>query len=323
MGISLECMKLKAPGSGGRRSAAATLSLIGLSALLTLSTAYGAGSKAELPRVTIFASPEAGIFSNAYLVQTAHHVVAIDATLLESTSNAFRTSLEELHKPLAAVLITHGHPDHYNGITNLLNGETVDVISTKAVDRVIREYDAAKEQQWRPTFGAEWPAKRTFPNHTLSDGGSIVVDGVTFTVHDLGQGESHADSYWVVEAGSRRIAFIGDVVLNHVHAFMTDGHSTHWLQNIERLKRELKGVETIYPGHGEAGGLELLAWERGYLERYRSEVASLARGSTTLSDDQKATLLRTMEEYLPNKKLEFLIALGADPVAAELKSEAQ
>jgi hypothetical protein len=49
----------------------------------------------------------------------------------------------------------------------------------------------------------------------------------------------------------------------------------------------------------------------------------LARGSTTLSDDQKATLLRTMEEYLPNKRLEFLIALGADPVAAELKSEAQ
>jgi hypothetical protein len=28
-------------------------------------------------------------------------------------------------------------------------------------------------------------------------------------------------------------------------------------------------------------------------------------------------------EYLPSKKLEFLIASGADPVAAELQSEAQ
>jgi glyoxylase-like metal-dependent hydrolase (beta-lactamase superfamily II) len=274
-----------------------------------------------LPKVTVFKSPEAGIFSNAYLIETAHHVVVIDSTLLESTSKALRGQFEELNKPLAAVLITHGHPDHYNGITNLLNSEQVDVISTKAVDRVIREYDAAKEQQWRPVFGAEWPERRTFPNRTFNDGNSMVVDGVKFTVHDLGPGESHADSYWMVEAGGRRIAFIGDVVLDHVHAFMTDGHSKHWLQNIARLKEELKGVEMIYPGHGDAGGVELLEWERGYLKKYRSEVASLSQGHATLSDDEKSTLVHAMEAYLPNKKLEFLIALGADPVAAELKAE--
>jgi glyoxylase-like metal-dependent hydrolase (beta-lactamase superfamily II) len=230
--------------------------------------------------------------------------------------------LEELHKPLAAVLITHGHPDHYNGVTNLLNGEKVDVISTKPVDRLIREYDAAKEKQWRPVFGADWPEKRTFPTRTLDDGGWIVVDGVKFTVHDLGPGESHADSYWMVEADGQRIAFIGDVVLDHVHAYMTDGHSKHWLENIARLNRELKGVETVYPGHGDADGVAMLQWERGYLQRYRREVASLARGGVTLSQDDKKTLVRVMESYLPNKKLEFLIALGADAVAAELKAEA-
>jgi glyoxylase-like metal-dependent hydrolase (beta-lactamase superfamily II) len=305
------------------RQVAMRLSAGFFGALMTFGAAQGASesTKVELPKVTVYKSPEAGIFSNAYLVETSQHVVAIDATLLESTSKALRSKVEELHKPLAAVLITHGHPDHYNGVTNLLDGKQINVVSTRAVDRVIREYDAAKEKQWRPVFGAEWPAKRTFPNRTVDDGGSIVVDGVKFTVHDLGPGESHADSYWMVQAGGRRIAFIGDVVLDHVHAYLTDGHSRHWLENIAHLRRALRRVESIYPGHGDADGLALLDWERGYLEKYRTEVASLAHGSVTLSEDDKKVLVQKMKEYLPTNRLEFLIPLGADPIAAELKSE--
>lgn len=281
-----------------------------------------AKDRAEPFTVTVYQSPAAGIYSNAYLVQTSKHVVVIDATLLESTSKALRATLEELHKPLAAVLITHGHPDHYNGVTTLVNGRPIEVISTKAVDDVIRHYDASKEAQWRPIFGAEWPERRTFPNRTFNSGDSLVVDGVRFTVHDIGPGESHADSYWMVEGGGRRVAFIGDVVLDHVHAYMSDGHSKRWLANIARLTLELKRVDMIYPGHGDPDGIALLSWERGYLERYRGEVANLSHGSGALSDDDKKVLVRTMEDYLPNQKLEFLIALGADPVAAELKNEA-
>jgi hypothetical protein len=41
---------------------------------------------------------------------------------------------------------------------------------------VIRESDAAKELQWKPTFGAEWPARRTFPSRIVRDGESLAVD---------------------------------------------------------------------------------------------------------------------------------------------------
>ena len=57
-------------------------------------------------------------------------------------------------------------------------------------------------------------------------------------------------------------------------ALKTCGHSKRWLQNIARLMRELNGVEMIYPGHGDPGDVALLAWERGYLEKYRNIVAS-------------------------------------------------
>lgn len=289
--------------------------------LIAFTFALRTPADAADPQVHVFASAENGIFANAYLIETAHSVVVIDATLLESTSKALREKLIALGKPLKAVLITHGHPDHYNGVTNLIAGEKVDIVATAGTDRVIRESDAGKEKLWSPVFGAEWPKQRTFPNRILPDGGSLEIDGVKFTVHDLGHGESHSDSYWLMEAGGRKTAFIGDVVLNQVHAYVTDGHTTEWLKNIDRLEKELRGTTRLYPGHGEAGGLELLDWERRYLTEYRATVQSLAQGKPALTEDQKKELTTHMTTFLPNQKLAFLIPLGADPVAAELAAK--
>src|SRR5262245_28049831 len=106
-------------------------------------------------QVHTYKSSEAGIFANAYLIETSGHVIALDSTLLESTSKELRNMIEATRKPLAAILITHGHPDHYNGVTNVLSGESVDIISTQAVAEVIREYDEAKEKLWKPVFKDE------------------------------------------------------------------------------------------------------------------------------------------------------------------------
>jgi len=265
------------------------------------------------------ASGAQGIFANAYLVETPHGVIAVDATLTESDSKAQRAKLESLHKPLLAVLITHGHPDHYNGVTNLIGADRVPVIATAGVDRVIRENDAAKERQWRPMFGDEWPVRRTFPNRIVRDGESVVLDGLQFTVHDLGPGESHSDSIWTM-AGPSSAAFIGDVVLNHVHAYVADGHTAAWLDNLDRVRGLLEGISSVYPGHGEPGAADMLEWQGRYLMRYRKELTALASGKTSLSDDQRATLVARMKEELPTDKLEFLIGLGAEAVASELAS---
>jgi glyoxylase-like metal-dependent hydrolase (beta-lactamase superfamily II) len=264
-----------------------------------------------------FDAGEAGIHVNAYLIETPRGVIAVDATLTESSSRGLRARLDSLGKPLLAVLLTHGHPDHYNGVTNLLAGAAVPVIATVGVDSVIRASDAAKEAQWRPMFGAEWPARRSFPTRTVDDGETVSFDGVALTVHALGPGESHHDAYWLLE-GPPKVAFVGDVVLHGVHAYTADGHTAAWIANLDRLARELADVDTIYPGHGEPGGPELLTWQRAYLDVYRGAVAGLSGGRATLSEAAKGKLVERMKAFLPNERLAFLIPLGADPVAAEL-----
>lgn len=272
------------------------------------------------PQIHIFSTGEEAILANAYLVETLSGLVAIDGTLTVSTSKALRDKIDKIHKPLQAVLVTHGHPDHYNGIAKITGNKKIPVIATKGVNEVIRKYDQAKEKQWTPMFGKEWPIKRTFPNKVLNSGESVSFDGLRFTVHELGPGESHNDSYWVMEAANR-YAFIGDEVLNGVHAYVTDGHTSQWLKNLEILKVKLAGVKKIFPGHGAAGGLELLDWQIGYLKHYRKTVQDLAQGKPSLNDLQKEKLDQEMRKYLPDGRLVFLITLGADAVASELSQQ--
>jgi glyoxylase-like metal-dependent hydrolase (beta-lactamase superfamily II) len=291
--------------------------IVSIVVVATMAPAVFAASKRAVP-VHRLAADGTGIFANSYLVEANKGVVVIDGRLLTSDGRAVRAAIEATRKPLLAVLITHGHPDHYNGISEIVSGATVPIVATAGVDKVIRDHDAAKEAQWAGTFGAEWPRKRTFPNRIVEDGDSVTFGDLTFTVHDLGPGESHSDSYWTADLGGGQIAFIGDTVLHGVHAYVTDGHTTQWLANLARLRRDLARATMLYPGHGEPGGGELLEWQRNYLEHYRAAVKELAKGKPRLSEEQKQELVARMKTVVPTDKLEFLIPLGADPVAAEL-----
>jgi hypothetical protein len=129
----------------------------------------------------------------------------------------------------------------------------------------------------------------------------------------LGRGESHHDSYWIAEDGPDRVAFIGDLAFNGEHSNLSDAHTGRWLENLDRTREALSGIMRIYPGHGPAGGVELLGRQRLYLERYRHEVQKLANGRSTLTDADKARLTEQMTEYLPGAGSIFSLRRGPTP----------
>ncbi|AGC43735.1 putative hydrolase [Myxococcus stipitatus DSM 14675] len=264
-----------------------------------------------------------GLFTNAFAVETARSVVAIDAMMRVSDARALRAKIDSIGKPLVALLITHGHPDHYNGGFEVTAGLDVPMVATRGVDQVIHRIDDAKEKQWKPVFGEDWPAKRRFPNRIVKEGETLTFDGVPFTVGEVGEGESHWDSYWVVGATSP-VAFVGDILFNGVHSFMNDGHSALWLKNLDLLEKKLSACKTLYSGHGEAAATrEGLETQRRYLHAYRDAVRKLAKGRPTLDDAAKAELVRLMKAHLATDYLEAFITAGANAVAAELAKAAE
>jgi len=246
-------------------------------------------------------------------------VVVVDTSLLVSDIEALRARLLALQKPLLAILVTHAHPDHFNGVFALVRDKEVPVYATHRVGRVIEEIAAAKREQWSPTYGPEWPGVTYYPNSLLADGAELRLAEMTFTVRELEPAESHANSYFLASAdGGTPVAFTGDLAFNGTHSYTADGHSAGWLAALDVLEGELAGAATVYHGHGDPTGPGVFAEQRRYLLFYRELVRRLSGGEPRLSDAAKAELDAAMQAFLPGASLTWLITLGADAVAREL-----
>ena len=263
---------------------------------------------------------EASLFPvNAYLVETGTGVVVVDSTLGVSDGRELRRRIDALKKPLAAVLITHSHPDHYAGLTSLLDGADVPIYAVAGVNDVIRRDDAAKDQLLRPMFGDEWPAARTFPNRTVRDGERLSVADAVFVVTDLGPGESPHDSLWRLESSEAPQAFVGDLVFSHMHAYLADGFYDRWLANLERAKRELPDETTLFMGHGQpVTGHALLDWQATYIDRFVDVLRSAVELDSKQGDALADAVTAAMKEFLPSDDLLFLMRLSIEPMRARL-----
>jgi glyoxylase-like metal-dependent hydrolase (beta-lactamase superfamily II) len=234
------------------------------------------------PVVHTYRAAESGLDVNSYLIEGESGVAVVDTSLLASDIEALRARLRALRKPLLAILVTHAHPDHFNGVLGLVQDREVPVYATAGVGRV-------------------------------------QLDELSFTVREVGPAESHADSYLLLAVpGSATIAFSGDLAFHGTHPYTADGHSGAWLAALDALGGELAGIGTLYPGHGGPADLGLLADQRRYLMYYRELIRRLSGGEPRLSEAAKSELSAALQAFLPDAPLAWMIELGADAVAAEL-----
>lgn len=190
--------------------------------------------------VRTFTAP--GFGENSYLVRLPgdSRVVAIDPG---AAVDAMVESVRAGGLELEAVLLTHAHIDHIEGVAELVR-QTGAPIYLHPDDRVL--YERAAEQA--VYFGMDFEAPPP-PDHAFTDGQTLELAGIRFEVrHAPGHAPGHVILY-VAAAGA---AFVGDVVFQGSigRSDLPGGDFQELMRSIREQVLTLPGETVVYPGHG-------------------------------------------------------------------------
>lgn len=116
---------------------------------------------------------------------------------------------------------------------------------------------------------------------------------------ELGKAEANsATVYYVPSTGD---LYVGDLVLNRLHALFGDAATSEWLAALDRLDLLFPNARAVHPGHGPSGDkADLLGAQREYIlaaRRFAAEELA-AHGQTAGGE---ARVAERIEAHFPHE----------------------
>jgi glyoxylase-like metal-dependent hydrolase (beta-lactamase superfamily II) len=271
-------------------------------------------------QIHMYTSSEPMLKVNAFIVETGKELVIVDTTLTMSDSKALKQKADTLGKPVAGIILTHGHPDHVAGTYNLAPKGEIPIYALPSVKKLMEDTEEAKHKQWSAMFGSEWIPKWVYPNQMVKDGDTVKIAGLNFDVLDIGSGgDCDANTLWLLD-DENKSAFIGDLIYNNNHTYMNDGSILRWLSNLDRYSPVLRNFKTYYVGHGSSCDFSSLAKQKEYFLTYCSNVLKATGGTGIFTDDTRKSFEQALLVAYPDYGCQFMVTLSADRVGSELAS---
>ncbi len=139
-------------------------------------------------------------------------------------------------KPLA-ILLTHGHLDHINGVKNLHNKYNIPIYMSKKDDQVLKLTTPVPEGYIRDFEEEYFDLK----------GGKLNIDIFDFEIIET---PGHTEGSLIIRCGNN--LFTGDTLFKG-----TIGRTDIFSSNPQKMKRSIEKIKTlnpdyiVYPGHSE------------------------------------------------------------------------
>jgi glyoxylase-like metal-dependent hydrolase (beta-lactamase superfamily II) len=199
-----------------------------------------------------------GFMNNPAFIESAHSLIVIDPGGNYNVGKRVLAEIEKVsHKPIIAVLNTHKHGDHW--FANQAIAEKYPKTPIYAHPNMIKEVKAGEGQKWygildRLSHNLAGTKPFRYPDHELTDGQKITIDGQHFVIHH--PKKAHTDTDILIEHLESKTLFLGDNVMKNRLGGFDDSSSI--LGNIELLEGIMKnGDYALYvPGHGPSGAKE-------------------------------------------------------------------
>lgn len=256
-------------------------------------------ASAQAPIVTgQYTYPGKGTVNTHWIETPGGGLVVIDVQRDLVHAREALAAVRALGKPVRAILITHGHTDHYAGV-GLFKAAFPDAVvwASATTDRTIRTDSYGFNAATRKAEGANFPARPTPPDRILRGDETLTVDGLTIVTREIGKAEANSGTvFYLPQSGD---LYVGDLVLNHLHGFFHDAASSEWLAVLDRIDILFPDAKLIHPGHGAIGPkAQLLADQRAYIVAAREIAATVIveMGTTPVAE---AEVARRLKERFP------------------------
>ncbi len=186
------------------------------------------------------AAQEAGIRPmwspcSSTLIAGETEALLVDTLITFDQVDALADWVKGFGKRLVGVLLTHGHSDHWIGLSRLrehfpgLRGLATKDVLARA------QFEAANlGAYWQGVFAGQIPTDPVLPE--LFDADSINLDGHPLRVIDIGQGD--VENSTIVHAPSIDAVVAGDVCYNQVHmmtAYTDAAAREAWIANLDAI----------------------------------------------------------------------------------------
>ena len=256
------------------------------------------------------------IVNTAFIVGPAG-VIVIDSGPSLRYGQQMRQAIAAItDKPLALVINTHHHPDHFLGNQAFADVAIGALADTR--DGIARDGNAFAENLFR--MSGDWMkgTEVQVPNRTLA-AGPLEVAGRRLRLVAL---DGHTAADLVVIDEDSGVVFAGDLVFNGRAPTTPHADVAHWLRALDQLDGLARqpGFTVLLPGHGEAAGdAAPIARTRAWLSWLTATMDEAARNGLDMND----TLARPLPpEFagLPVASTEYRRSVGHLFPAAEQRA---
>jgi len=237
-----------------------------------------------------------GFMNNPAFIIGKKSVVVVDPGSSNETGQMVLDAIKQItNKPITHIFNTHIHGDHWLG--NNIIQQAYPKVSIIADPRMLAKAKAGAAQSWidvlnKLTEGATQHTKISLPNKTLSNGDSIEVDELKFSLVSMGIAHSDSDIMVILENDS--IMFTGDNVAYKRIIRMDDGRFSDIIAVCE--KAISLNLKHYVPGHGPTGDVSIIKAQRDYMKILYTEVKKYYEEG--LSDfEMKAKILPKLSAY--------------------------
>ncbi|MBW4037128.1 MAG: MBL fold metallo-hydrolase [Proteobacteria bacterium] len=197
-------------------------------------------------RLHDYTAPQDGLLVHSLIVEGPNQIVLFDAQFLLAYAEEVADYIARLGKPLARIIISHIHPDHWSGLAILARRFPETPIAALAGVRDYIERNGQAIMTARQTvFGEAVAATAMVPQEVITPG-EHVIDGIRYRFEAHDEGESQHQLVAFLSDQATLLAF--DLVFpRNVHVFTVAPFFDHWAAILRHL--DAQEFDTLLVGH--------------------------------------------------------------------------